>query len=249
MLRTAGGARNNVKCRTLVLATIAAAALAPSVFAANCVSTTDCTYTFDVHNSGPTTFGAGSFGTLELTLQGSNILVNIDLANGFGLINTGFPNGNATQYAFGFNDNLAAANFSYSAFTPSTYSSGTTTAASYQFDGFGDFDRSAATTALANTAGSNTLSFLISRSGGFTSIQNLVGQSTGGTPVYFVADVYYNGTNTPGTGCPQGASCTGLIGVSTLNGFSNTVPEPVTSALVGTGLLAVFFLRRRRAAL
>lgn len=230
---------------TFVLAMIAAAATAPSVFASDCVSTTDCTYTFDVHNSGPTTFGSGPYGTLELTLQGSNILVNIDLANGFGLINSGFPNGGGTNYAFGFNDNLAAASFSYSGFTPNTYSGGTTTAGAYQFDGFGDFDRAAATTSLANTAGSNTLSFLITRSGGFTSIQNIVSQSTGGTPVYFVADVFYNGTNTPGTGCPQGAGCTGLIGVSTLNGFSNTVPEPVTSALVGTGLLSLFFLRRR----
>jgi hypothetical protein len=198
-----------------------------------------------VHNSGPTTFGSGPYGTLELTLQGSNILVNIDLANGFGLINTGFPNGGGTDYAFGFNDNLAAANFSYSGFTPSTYSGGTTSAGTYQFDGFGDFDRAAATTSLANTAGSNTLSFLITRTGGFTSIQNIVSQSTGGTPVYFVADVFYNGTLTPGTGCPAGAGCTGLIGVSTLNGFSSTVPEPVTSTLVGTGLVALFFLRRR----
>lgn len=211
---------------------IAAGTIAPSVFATDCQSTFDCTYTFDVHNTGPTTFGAGPYGTLELTLQGSDILVNIDLADGFGLINTGFPNGLGTSYAFGFNDNLAAASFSYSDFTPNTYSGGTTSAGTYQFDGFGDFDRAAATTSLANNAGSNTLSFLITRSGGFTSIQNIVGQSTGGTPVYFVADVYFSGS-------------TGLIGVSTLNGFSNNVPEPVTSALVGTGLLSLLFLRRR----
>lgn len=245
MFRIAGGARNTMKCRTFVLATIAAAALAPNIFASDCVSTTDCTYIFDVHNSGPTTFGSGPYGTLELTLQGSDILVNIDLANGFGLINTGFPNGGGTDYAFGFNDNLAASTFTYTAFTPNTYSGGTTSAGTFQFDGFGDFDRAAGTTSLANNAGSNTLSFLITSSAGFTSIQNIVGQSTGGTPVYFVADVFYNGTNNPGTGCAQGASCTGLIGVSTLNGFNNTVPEPVTSTLVGMGLVSIFFLRRR----
>jgi hypothetical protein len=222
-----------MKRGTFVLAMIAAA-IAPNTFASDCVSTTDCTYTFDVHNTGPTTFGSGPYGTLELTLQGSDILVNIDLANGFGLINSGFPNGGGTSYAFGFNDNLSAANFIYSNFTPNTYSGGTTTAGTYQFDGFGDFDRAAATTSLGNTSGSNTLSFLITRTGGFSSIQNLVSQSTGSgaTPVYFVADVYFNGS-------------TGLIGVSSLNGFSSTVPEPVTSALVGTGLVSLFFLRRR----
>ena len=236
-----------MKRGTFVLAMIAAAAFAPNIFASDCVSTTDCTYTFDVHNSGPTTFGSGPYGTLELTLQGSDILVNIDLANGFGLINSGFPGGGGTNYAFGFNDNLAASTFSYTAFTPNTYSGGTTSAGTFSFDGFGDFDRAAATTSLANNAGSNTLSFLITSSAGFTSIQNIVSQSTGNgaTPVYFVADVFYNGTNNPGTGCAQGSSCTGLIGVSTLNGFSNTVPEPLSSALVGPGLVSLFFLRRR----
>jgi hypothetical protein len=205
-----------MKRETLALTILAAFAIAPGVYASNCVSTTDCKYTFDVHNVGPTTFGSGPYGTLELTLVGSNILVNIDLANGFGLITTGFPAGPGTNYSIGFNDNLAAANFSYSNFTPNTYNSGTTAAGSYQFDGFGDFDRAAATTALGNTSGSNTLSFLITRSGGFTSIQNIVSQSTGNgaTPVYFVADVFYNGTNNPGSGCPQWSGCTGLIGVT-----------------------------------
>jgi hypothetical protein len=30
-----------------------------------------------------------------------------------------------------------------------------------------------------------------------------------------------------------------------LSGFSGTVPEPITSGLVGTGLISLFFLRRR----
>src|SRR5205823_8766111 len=97
-----------------------------------------------------------------------------------------------------------------------------------------------------NTAGANVVSFVITRTGGFNSVQNLISLSTGNNPVYFAADVFYNGTNTPGTGCPQGSGCTGLIGVSSQNGFtSNTVPEPVNSALVGSGLSSLFFLRRR----
>jgi len=233
------------RCRFGALA-FAALMVVPSGFAATCLSATDCTYTFDVHNSGPTTFGSGPYGTLELTLQADNtIKVTIDLADGFGLINTGFPNGGGTNYGFGFNDALAAANFAYGSYSPNTYTGGTTTAGSYQFDGFGDFDRAAANTSVANTAGANVVSFVITRTGGFNSVQNLVGLSTGtNAPVYFVADVFYNGTNTPGTGCP-GSGCTGLIGVSSLNGPSGTVPEPVTSGLVGTGLISLFFLRRR----
>src|SRR6185369_691546 len=98
----------------------------------------------------------------------------------------------------------------------------------------------AANTSLGNTAGANVVSFVITRVGGFDSVQNLVGQSSGG--LYFAADVFYNGTNTPGTGCANGASCTGLIGVS---GAGSPVPEPISSALVGTGLISLFFLRRR----
>ena len=71
-------------------------------------------------------------------------------------------------------------------------------------------------------------------------MQNLVGLSSGN--IYFAADVFYNGTNTPGTGCAEGAACTGLIGVS---GGGTATPEPISSALVGTGLISLFFIRRR----
>ena len=225
----------------MCLAVGAAAIVAPSAQASVCSDAKSCTFTFDVHNDGPTTFGSGPYGTLGLVLNGDNtITATIDLADGFGLINTGFPNGGGTNYGFGFNDNLTAANFSYGSYNPNTYNGGTTAAGSYQFDGFGNFDRAAANTSLGNTAGANVVSFVITRVGGFDSVQNLVGQSSGG--LYFAADVFYNGTNTPGTGCANGASCTGLIGVS---GAGSPVPEPISSALVGTGLISLFFLRRR----
>ena len=229
-----------MKRHLLTLAISAAVIVVPSAKASVCSDATNCTFTFDVHNVGPTTFGAGPYGTLNLVLNGNNtITATIDLADGFGLINTGFPNGPGTAYGFAFNDNLADATFSYSAFT-SGYSGGTANQGTFQFDGFGDFDRAAANTDLGNTAGANVVSFTITRAGGFSSVQNLVGLSS--SNIYFAADVFYNGTNTPGTGCAQGASCTGLIGVS---GGGSSVPEPISSALVGTGLISLFFMRRR----
>jgi hypothetical protein len=229
-----------MKRHLLSLAISATVIVVPSAKASVCSDANNCTFTFDVHNVGPTTFGSGPYGTLNLRLVGDTIQATIDLADGFGLVNTGFPNGPGTAYGFGFNDNLAAADFSYGSYNPSTYTGGTMTAGAYQFDGFGDFDRAAANTALGNTAGANVVSFIITRVGGFDSVQNLVGLSTGN--IYFAADVFYNGTNTPGTGCAEGASCTGLIGVS---GGGSSVPEPISSALVGTGLVSLFFLRRR----
>jgi hypothetical protein len=220
---------------------IIAAMVVPSASASICSDANDCTFNFDIHNMGPTTFGSGPYGTLNLQLEGNTIKATIDLADGFGLINTGFPNGPGTSYAFGFNDNLAAADFSYGTYSPDTYSGGTAAAGAYQFDGFGDFDRAAAHTDMANTGGANVVSFTITRTGGFDSVQNLVGQSS--KNVYFAADVFYNGSNTPGSGCPMQSSCTGLIGVS---GGGSPVPEPISSALVGTGLISLFFLRRRR---
>ena len=232
-----------MKRAVFILGVLVTTMAIPSAKASICTDADHCTFDFDIHNVGPTTFGSGPYGTVDLLLQGDGtIKVSIDLADGFGLINTGFPAGPGTNYAFAFNDNIGGT-FSYGSYSNISYTGGTTAAGSYQFDGFQDFDRAAASTALANTAGANTLSFVITRTGGFNSVQNLVGLSSGngGTHVYFAADVFYNGTSTPGS-CPQGAGCTGLIGVS---GASSPVPEPITSGLVGTGLISLFFLRRR----
>ena len=229
-----------MKRAMFILGVLVTAMTIPSAQASICADVNHCTFDFDIHNVGPTTFGSGPYGTVDLLLVGNTIQFTIDLAPGFGLINTGFPAGGGTNYAFAFNDNLAAANFAYGSYNPGTYSGGTTAAGTYQFNGFGDFDRAAATTDLANTAGANVLTFIVTRTGGFNSVQNLIGLSSNN--IYFAADVFYNGTNSPGTGCPQGAGCTGLIGVS---GGAPPVPEPVTSGLVGTGLISLFFLGRR----
>ena len=149
-----------------ILAVLVTSMTLPSAQASICADVNHCTFDFDIHNVGPTTFGSGSYGTVDLLKVGSTIQITIDLAPGFGLINTGFPNGGGTKYAFAFNDNLAAANFAYGSYNPVTYSGGTTAAGSYQFDGFGDFERAAATTDLPNSGGANVVSFIVTRTGG-----------------------------------------------------------------------------------
>src|SRR5437762_2299907 len=116
-----------MKRHLLCLAISAAAIMAPSAKASVCSDANNCTFTFDVHNVGPTTFGSGPYGTLNLLLNIDNtITATIDLADGFGLINTGFPNGGGTNYGFAFNDNLGTADFAYS-FVTAGYSGGTIT--------------------------------------------------------------------------------------------------------------------------
>ena len=55
-----------------------------------CTLTTNCTLHFVLGNGG-SGFGSGDFGTLNLSLTGTTVTVTIDLADGFFLINTGFP--------------------------------------------------------------------------------------------------------------------------------------------------------------
>jgi hypothetical protein len=223
--------------RNLMLLALAGAVITvPSANAAICSDANNCTFTFDVHNSGSTGFGSGTFGTLNLVLSGGAINATIDLADGYRLISTGFPG------AFGFNDTIGGG-ITVTNFSSPLYSlyEGNTTGGDEHFNGFGFFDDVAATTAPgANDVNAvNVLSFTINRtSGSFTSIQQLVALSdlpAGDGRVYFTADVFKF------AGCTDQA-CTGLIGVS---GNTPSVPEPVTSGLVGTGLISLFFLRRR----
>jgi|SRR5579864_5138745 len=204
-----------------VMVILAAVALAPAANATVC-TTTDCTYTFDT--TAVSAFGAGPFGTVELTLVGSLIDFSIKLAPGFTLIDTG------THEAFTFNDTLTGG-VTISAISSATYTQGT---GPFNNPGFSTFTDGLISTTCTNGGGcgSNTLTFDVSRTGGFTSVQQLVALSTGaGTAAYFSADVALNGA-------------TGTIGVSTAP--TPSVPEPITSALVGAGLIGLAFVHRRR---
>ncbi|HEX6897258.1 MAG TPA: PEP-CTERM sorting domain-containing protein, partial [Bryobacteraceae bacterium] len=99
----------------------------------------------------------------------------------------------------------------------------------------------------APSAGSSnaisTLTFVLSRSGGtFSSVQQLIETPSGGgdgSP-YFVADVFDKAC---GATFGANGACTGLVGVSNL---TSPVPEPSSYAFLGTGLLAMVFLIRRK---
>ena len=220
----------------------------PGAFASNCNSTTDCIFTFDIHNAGFSGVTLpGPFGTVEFVLNGGNIDVTLKMNPDLVLIGTGFP---AT---FGFNDDLELGDITAGSFSNVNYSGSTnnggvdTTGGSgsdLHFDGFGYFDDAAATT--APSAGSSnaisTLTFVLSRTGGhtFSSVQQLIETPSGGgdgSP-YFVADVFDKACGANG-----GTACTGLVGVSNL---TSPVPEPSSYAFLGTGLLAMLFLIRRK---
>ncbi len=231
-----------MKHSLLLLATITAAGIVPSANASSCASTTDCTYTFDEHNSGSTGFTtSGPFGTVELTLSGGNINVTLDVLSTFKLIDTGFAG------TFGFNDNIKAGDITAGSFSSGLYSGSANNVGvdshpggDLNYDGFGFFDDAAATTgpSAGNANAVSHLTFTISRPGGFSSIQQLVELNSGGDGnAYFVADVF--DTN---CGSSTNTACTGLIGVSSLN---SPVPEPISSGLVGIGLIALSLLRRR----
>ncbi len=76
-------------------------AIPGSAFAGLCAFTTDCTLTLSAGNTG-SGFGTGNFGTVHLGLNTATHIatVTVDLADGFFIIDTGFPG------SFGFVDAL-----------------------------------------------------------------------------------------------------------------------------------------------
>lgn len=207
------------------MALVGAMIMIPSADASVC-TTIDCTYAFDA--TGVSQFGAGPFGTVELKLNSGAIDFTIDLADGFGfnLIDSG------SHEAFSFNNVIGGA-LTLSSFSSPLYSDfGAGPGANSPFSTFTN-----AVTSTCNSGsgcGVNLLTFTVTRAGGFTDVNQLVGLSTGsGTAAYFAADI------------ADSAGATGVVGVT---GFSttSTVPEPVTSGLVGAGLIALSLLRRRR---
>lgn len=208
--------------------------IAPSIFAATCSSTTDCTFNFDSNNG--FTAATGPYGTVELTLVGSTIKVTLNTP-GFNLIQTGFPG------VFGYNDNLndTSAFTIASAGLPTGYGNTSlnnggndveSNGNDQHFDGLGYFDDAALSGPHNGDANDvSSLSFTISRTGGFTSVQQLIEADSDG--YYFAADVGITG------------AATGLIGVKNL---TSPVPEPRTYVALIAGFFAIaFFARRKRA--
>jgi len=212
--------------------------LVPGLSADVCSNTTDCTFNFDASNGSVDTLA--SYGTVELKLIGSNIEFLINLKSGFHLIQTGNRPG-----TFGFNDTLSTNdNLTYVYSDSTDYSGGNGSGQVDNFDFFGDFSATAGTTAPrpgARTAGVGSLNITVSRPGGFTDVNQLVGLSKipPGERAYFVADVFQ-------TGCaaPNAPSCTGLIGVT--GGAVQVAPEPTSYGVLLAGFGAIAFVIQRR---
>ena len=204
-----------------------------------CTDTLDCTLTLDETNTGfssTNTVQTGDFGTIHLTLDSTTHVatVDVDLASGFQIINTGFPG------SFGFVDSLGGG-LTIGNFSSNLYSGAISHATTDQhFDGFGYANNSAATTGPHAGNGLQEVSFTVSKGSSLTDVNQLVNAFSppaGAGTTFFVVDAYdsNSGGNLGGR--------TGLLGVS---GTATVVPEPRGLVFVLLGVFSVlgWFVRR-----
>lgn len=207
---------------TLVLAILVT--FVPRASAAICANTNNCTFNFNDSDA----FGSGLFGTVNLALNSDTINITVDLADDYKLIDTG------SHESFTFNDTVGGV-FVLNNFSNANYSAGVGDPGTNP--PFSIFEH-AVVYGGGNNNGVNVLSFVVSRTGGFNDVNQLVELSTGdgNRTAYFAADVI----NSAGT--------TGVIGVTGGVPLMSSTPEPGNAVLLtsGVGMLLALRYRRRR---
>ena len=168
-----------------------------------------------------------SMGTVSLNdgNVAGNVLVTVTLVSPLQFVNTGLQN------TIDFNLGSILSGVSANNFSAPHFALDSGTAGTEHFDGFGNFQYSIIMDTAQGAGGAQNvspLSFHVLAPGILAS--SFVANSQGAV---FGVDVYN--------------SVTGRTGPIGTTGSVPTTPEPISSALVGTGLVSLFFLRRRAA--
>jgi len=189
------------------------------------------TVTFQIDQTGGT-LPAQNYGSITLTLVGSSIQVSISMNAGNYLIGTG------QDASIAFNSSLSPDPTIGVSGLPTGYTLvGGGVPGSLHMDGTGFFEYGIGSIFGANDAGNGAVSsmtFTVTKSGGFNSVFNLV--SPNGDGFTFAFDIFCQS-------CSNGQGATGFVGVK---GSTPSVPEPASMVLLGSGLLGLAAGLRKR---
>jgi len=185
-------------------------------------------------------FGAGSYGTVKLTLitSGVNtgkIQVEISLTNGSVIVDTG------THKATAWNENLAgnpALTVTSISDANYTFANAGGTASSFNMDGAGTYEFALSGPSPSGGSGAvGSLTFIVGKvSGSFTTVNDLLENSIAppGTSSLWAVDILRTQNCT--------GACTGVV--YTTGGTTN-VPEPTSILLLGSSLIGLGLRARK----